>query len=358
MSLPEEMKAVVYTTNTDVGVKSVPLPELRPTYLLIKVHSIALNPTDYKCVNWVPAAKPFSIVGCDYAGTVVSIGSEVTKTFKVGDKVFGCAHGSNTNEAYGGVFAEYAAVKGDVAMHAPENGELEMEDLATFSLCAITAGQGLFQPNKALGLSLPEDGKGNGEWVLIYGGSTACGTLGIQYAKLAGYKVITTCSPRNFELVRSRGADEVFDYNDKDWASKVRKLTDDKLKYCWDTVGEWDACNEALSTDSSIASYATIVWGKTGFPRKEVKSSTTLMYTMFGESFQKYGGDWPASKEDFEFGKLWMNLTEKLVAEGKLKPHPKRLEGGGLEGVLSGLNLLKEEKVSGGKLVYRISETP
>jgi NADPH:quinone reductase-like Zn-dependent oxidoreductase len=132
-------------------------------------------------------------VGCDYAGSVVSIGSEVTKAFKVGDKVYGCAHGSNFNEAYDGVFAEYAMVKGDVAMHLPMDSDLGMEDLCTVPLCAITAGQGLFQPGKGLGLALPETGKGDGEWVLIYGGSTTSGCLGIQFATLAGYKVVTTC---------------------------------------------------------------------------------------------------------------------------------------------------------------------
>jgi NADPH:quinone reductase-like Zn-dependent oxidoreductase len=54
-------------------------------------------------------------VGCDYAGTVASIDSEVTKSFKIGDNVHGCVHGANSNEAYDGVFAEYAIVKGDVA---------------------------------------------------------------------------------------------------------------------------------------------------------------------------------------------------------------------------------------------------
>lgn len=33
----------------------------------------------------------------------------------------------------------------------------------------------------------------------------------IQLAKLAGYKVVSTSSPRNFELVKSFGADVVID---------------------------------------------------------------------------------------------------------------------------------------------------
>ena len=76
------------------------------------------------------------------------------------------------------------------------------------------------------------------------------------------------------------------------------------------------------------------------------------MYTMFGEDFQKYGDDWPSSKEDYEFAKMWMGLTEKLVAEGKIKPHPKKVVPSGLEAIPNGMEELKAEKVRGEKLVY------
>jgi NADPH:quinone reductase-like Zn-dependent oxidoreductase len=354
MSIPKEMKALTFQTKTDASLKSIPLPDLRPTHLLIKVDSVALNPTDWKCVTSGVAATPFSIVGCDYAGTVVSIGSEVTKSFKIGDKVYGCAHGSNQNEAYDGVFAEYAMVKGDVTMHASANSEsaLGMDDLCTIPLCSITVGQGLFQPGKSFGLALPETGKGYREWLLIYGGSTTAGCLGIQFAKLAGYRVIATCSPRNNDLVKSRGADEIFDYNDPECASKINKLTENKLRYAWDTIGESKFCNEALSSGSPNCHYGCILFDDEKVLREGVKCTETLMYTMFGEDFQKYGDDWPASKEDYEFAKMWMGLTEKLVAEGKIKPHPKKVVSGGLEAIPKGMESLKAEKVRGEKLVY------
>ena len=351
------MKAITFTGKDNASVKTIPLPELRPTYLLVKVDSVALNPTDWKHVAGGSGAEPFSIVGCDYAGTVVSIGSDVTKPFKVGQKVYGCAHGSNHSQPYDGVFAEYAMVKGDVAMHVSENagGMLTMEDVCTVPLGSITVGQGLFQPNKGLGLNLPEEGKGNGDWLLIYGGSTATGSLGIQFAKLAGYKVITTCSPRNNEFVKSRGADEVYDYNDPQCGAKIRELTRNKLKYAWDTISleaSSKLCDEALSSDSQGCHYGAIL--ANNFPREGVKRTGTIMYTMFGEEFYKGGKKFPAREDDYEFGKMWMGLTEKLVAEGKLKPHPKKVGTGGLDGVLNGMQELKEGKVSGEKLVYRI----
>jgi len=86
----------------------------------------------------------------------------------------------------------------------------------------FTVGQGLFQKGKGLSLALPEERKGNGEWIMIYGDSTATGSLGIQFAKLAGYKVITSFSPRNVGFVKSRGADEVLNYSEPDCGSRIR----------------------------------------------------------------------------------------------------------------------------------------
>ncbi|KAG3179131.1 hypothetical protein JG687_00017899 [Phytophthora cactorum] len=49
----------------------------------------------------------------------------------------------------------------------------------------------------------------NGQRVLILGGSRGTGLFGIHIAKALGAKVITTCSARNAELVKSLGADQV-----------------------------------------------------------------------------------------------------------------------------------------------------
>lgn len=125
-------------------------------------------------------ASPGGISGCDYAGTVVKVGPAVTKKFSAGDRICGCAHGANADESFDGVFAEYAMVKGDVQMKIPDS--LSFEAAATFPLGVATVAQGLYQ--KALKLDLPNNPTTSGEWVLIYGGSSATGSLGVQFAKL------------------------------------------------------------------------------------------------------------------------------------------------------------------------------
>ena len=67
------------------------------------------------------------------------------------------------------------------------------------------------------------------------GGSSATGSLAIQFAKLSGYKVLTTCSPHNFDFVKSIGADAVYDYKDSECANKIKKDTSDSLKLIWDS---------------------------------------------------------------------------------------------------------------------------
>jgi len=46
--------------------------------------------------------------------------------------------------------------------------------------------------------------------ILIYGGSTAVGHYAIQLARLSGFRVVTTSSPRNHGLMRRLGAKAVF----------------------------------------------------------------------------------------------------------------------------------------------------
>lgn len=67
---------------------------------------------------------------------------------------------------------------------------------------------------------------------------------------------------------------------------------------------------------------------------------------------------WPAKPEDFEYCKHFYDLTQKLVNAGQLAVHPPKIGGDGLVGVFDGLEQLKQGKVSGQKLVYRVEETP
>ncbi|THZ15904.1 GroES-like protein [Aureobasidium pullulans] len=343
---PSNMKAIKVVEAKKAEIQDVAVPKLRDDYVLVKVDAVALNPTDWKHIDYL--ANPGATVGCDYAGTVEEVGSAVQKKFSKGDRIAGFSHGVNSANKEDGCFAQYALAKGDVQMKVPES--LSTEDAATLGVGVTTVGQGLYQ---SLKLPLPTEPTKQPFPVLIYGASTATGTLAVQYAKLSGLEVIAICSPHNWDLVKSLGADATFDYKDPECSKKIREHTKDNLKHAFDCISEGsspDICGNALSSKGGVISF--LLPAKSS--REDVEDKSTLGYTVVGEAFSFGGTPIPAKPEDFEFGRMFWELAEKLFADGKVKAHPKEVRSGGLEGIFGGLNDLKTGKVSGTKLVYKI----
>lgn len=341
---------IVVEPKKDGLVTDRPIPSLRDDYILVKNVSVGLNPTDWKHVAFL--SPPGVLVGCDYAGVVEAVGKDVKKPFKKGDRVCGFVHGGNAVQPEDGAFAEYIVAKGDVQMKIPDN--LSFQEAATLGVGIVTVGQGLYQ---SLELALPTEPIKDNTPILIYGGSTATGTLAIQFAKLSGYKVLTTCSPHNFDLVTSLGADAVFDYKDPESAAEIRKATGNNLKLVFDCIAlESSAkfCEAAISTEGG--EYSSLLSVKVD--RENVNSRVTLGYTAVGEAFKFGDIPFPAKPEDKAYAEKFVSIAESLLAQGKVKVHPPKVGKDGLKGVLEGLQLLKEDKVSGEKLVYNVSETP
>jgi len=177
----------------------------------------------------------------------------------------------------------------------------------------------------------------------------------------SGLEVVATCSPHNFAMVRDLGADAVFDYKSPSVGSDIRELTRNGLYHAFDCISTDESariCADALSDDtaSQKPGYSALLY--CAFPREDVCVNVTVAHTIFGESFTKPElgpGNFPADASDYEFGQAFWKMTKGLFAEGKLKVHPPDIRGGGLEGVLEGLEELKLGKVSGRKLVYNLA---
>ncbi|EPE32021.1 GroES-like protein [Glarea lozoyensis ATCC 20868] len=206
--------AIIVQKPGEIEFQGTTIPTLRDEYLLVNTKAVALNPSDWKHVDYL--AKPGTIIGCDYAGEVLEVGSAVKKPFKKGTRVCGFCHGGNSVNQSVGAFGEIITVKGDIQIEIPSN--LSYEEAATLGVGITTVGQGLYQ---SLELPLPNQPTAEKTYILIYGGSTATGALAIQFAKLSGLTVVTTCSPGNFEYVKSLGADAAFDYNSPTCAKDI-----------------------------------------------------------------------------------------------------------------------------------------
>jgi len=351
------MKAVVIQAPKKAElVSDRPEPKLRHDYVKVKTVAVALNPTDWKHVDYL--ASPGALSGCDYAGIVEEVGESVAQSWKIGDRICGLTHGGNAVQHEDGAFAEHIVAKAEVQIKIPES--LSFEEASTLGVGISTVGQGLYQ---SLELPLPTNPAKEAFPLLIYGGSTATGTLAIQFAKLSGLTVVTTASPHNHSFVKELGADAVFDYNDPSCSEKIKEFTKDKLYYAFDTIADERTgamCIAAMASGSSTPlKYSSLVKVQK-LPRDDVENKLTLAYTIMGErfTFGSDGPEFPASKDDIEFGKMFWGIACKLLAEKKVKVHPIDVRPHGLKGVLGGMEEMRQGKVSGKKLVYRVAETP
>ncbi|KAJ0118916.1 GroES-like protein [Diaporthe amygdali] len=195
-------------------VKPAPLEDPDDNQVLVKNHAIAVNPIDvnvqYNAPSWMETTYP-RVLGVDVAGEVVAIGPNVTR-FKKGDRVLGNAVGQYTKRATANGFMSYTILQTNMASPIPSH--IPFEEAAVIPLCLSTAAAGLFQKD-FMSLNLPTEPprQPNGETLLIWGGATSVGCNAIQLAIAAGYEVITTASPKNFELMKRLGATQAFDYN-------------------------------------------------------------------------------------------------------------------------------------------------
>lgn len=334
----------------------VPLPPLYPGTVLVAVKCVAINPTDWKYLHNESLAKPGHTLGCDFAGVVVALGPNIISGLREGDRVGGFAHGSRDTDSTDGCFADYTRCTEQSVFKLPDS--FSFEQGATLGIAIATQGQSLYQTLK---LPLPDSAEAKSNHstpLLIYGGSSSMGLSAIQYAKLSGCSpIITTCSPRNFDLVKARGADFVADYRNPDVCiGQIRDFIGDKLEIAYDCISEgesWRICAESLTQKPGVGRYTGLLPPK--LPRDDLALATSrLGYTVHGDNFNYGPTKYQASEEDVAFARMFYPLSGKLLAAGKLTETPFQAQSGGLMGVIDGMEALRKGQVSGSKLVFPV----
>ena len=198
------MKAIVYCEYGPpeiLQVKDIEKPTPKENEVLVRVRAASLNPADSvytgraRIVTGLRRPKSTRF-GIDYAGTVETVGKNVTR-FKSGDDVFGSKNGAA---------ADYVCVAEDRGIVSkPPN--ISFEQAAAVGVAGVTALQGLRDKGKIQ----------SGEKVLVNGASGGVGTFAVQIAKSFGTEVTGVCSTRNVNFVQSIGADRVIDYTKEDF---------------------------------------------------------------------------------------------------------------------------------------------
>lgn len=363
--IPSQMKALVAnqsiltrifnmarkTTSANAAVlQTVPVPQIESDQVLVKVTAVAINPTDWKHADIL--SPKGSVLGCDYAGVVVKVGENATAAWKEGDRIASSVHGGLYPDR--GSFAEYLKVDSDLAWKIPEN--FTDEAAASIGISAGTSMLGL-NDNLEVPWLCGEPGGRTDTPVLIYAASTSTGLLAIQFAKLAGVKVVATCSPHSFDLVKKYGADDVFDYRSPNAVDSIKKAYPnlDRAFDCFSEGNSSDFCAKALGPSGGKV-VTLLPDTKTAVPN--VTLVPILMYTILGKAFQwlpPVGPKFPAKPEDRAAGvRFYAGMSEFA---SKLQAPPLEEVSGGLEGINAGMDWLRKGKVSGKKIVAKLGSS-
>jgi 2-desacetyl-2-hydroxyethyl bacteriochlorophyllide A dehydrogenase len=244
------MKAAVFKEKGLMTIEDVPEPEIGPRDVLLKLSHCAICGSDlhrylYGMLN------PGSILGHEYAGTVVDWGAEV-EGFQIGDRVTRSGGKLNPGREISslptrynaklkgfqpvssdGAYAEYLAVRADRLLKIPEsvsNIEATMAEPLTVAIHAVRLSK----------ITL-------GDRVLVIGAGPI-GLLTQQCAALSGATKIfvSETSAARRKLASELGATDVFDPGSIDLVEELVKRTEFGVDIAFECAGAQPTLQNAL----------------------------------------------------------------------------------------------------------------
>ena len=238
--IPSTMLAAVYRGVRDVRLETVPVPEIGPGEILIRVHTCGICGTDLKKIATGSHSAP-RIFGHETSGTVAAVGENVTK-FVPGDRVMvfhhvpcghcyycksktfaqcetykkvGCTAGF---EPSGGGFAEYVRVMDWIV----ERGTVRVPDGTSFEQASFV------EPLNTCLKAIERMAIQRGETVLTIGQ----GPIGIMLSLLAqraGARVITSdLYAQRLTIAKAFGLENSVDASKADPVQEARKQTENR----------------------------------------------------------------------------------------------------------------------------------
>ncbi|KAL0563225.1 hypothetical protein V5O48_018847 [Marasmius crinis-equi] len=325
-----------------VGTRDIPSP--KPDEILVKIKATALNPVDWKLKKYGPPliqSYP-AIVGADIAGDIVEIGADV-QGFKVGDRVLFQGSWGDDYAA----FQQYAKVPAEIAAKIPES--VSYSQAASVPAGLAAAAIGLFWTITGAGLNpnLDKNVQFTGQSAVVIGGSASIGQYAIQLLRWAGFSaIIAYASGHHTDVLKVLGATHIIDRKSvdiNDLATEVKKLTDKPVKVVFDAISV---------SDTQEAGYAALAEGGdliVALPSEikspvESKKVAVLWGNVHPEVYRPFGRA------------LYRKLTQ-FLEDGTIVPNKVEELPNGLAGIPDGLERLRNDQVSGKKLVALPQET-
>ncbi|KAJ3487136.1 hypothetical protein NLG97_g6476 [Lecanicillium saksenae] len=215
--------------------------------------------------------------------------------------------------------------------------------------------------------TLAEGTKPNGKTVLVWGGSTSVGGNAIQLAVAAGYSVVTTASPKNYDYVKSLGASHVFDYRSRTVIADIVTLLRNKPVSGAIAVGNGstEACIDVLSKTKSpgMVAQVSFPWPEK-IPSGGIRLFMSMLFLAWWNVTVAFKSKMAGVKAKFVFGSsLFENevstaiykdfLPEALQQSKYVAAPPPQVVGDGLRSIQKGLDL-QMEGVSAMKIVVTL----
>ena len=250
------MKALCWHGKNDIRCDSVPDPEIEdPRDVIVKVTACAICGSDLHLMDGLmPTMKSGDILGHEFMGEVVEVGSGFTK-FKKGDKIvvpfnincgecrqcrlgnFSCCQRSNRNasmaaEQFGfttaGLFG-YSHMTGGYAGGQAEYVRVPMADVAPMKVPdGLSDEEVLFLSDIfPTGYQAAEQaGIAGGEVVAVWGAGPV-GYFAIQSAKVLGAKSIIAIEtvPERIALAKKAGATDIIDFENEDVFARIKDIS-------------------------------------------------------------------------------------------------------------------------------------
>lgn len=210
------MKAITrstYGAPEVLQLKDIPKPIPKDDELLIRVHATTINRTDCGILTGKPYIiraftglnKPRDLVpGTDFAGKIEAIGKNVD-SFMVGDRVWGLHDEGLASQA------EYMTIKANKAV-------AQIPEKVSYQEAVASAEGAHYAYNFINKLKIDTDSK-----VLVNGATGAIGSAAVQLLKNLGATVTAVGNTKNIALIKSLGANKVFDYQKEDFTQDTER---------------------------------------------------------------------------------------------------------------------------------------
>ncbi|KAF2155984.1 NAD(P)-binding protein [Myriangium duriaei CBS 260.36] len=325
--------------------------------VLVKVEYSSAGPLElHQAEGGLLVTHP-QILGDAVVGTVVRLGPDV-KDLREGDRVFGFAFALPKQKSW----QTYSTVEETMVGKLPDN--ITPEQAVVIPTNLVTAFHTLVTD---LGLQLPWPKPDSykpavDKPVLIWGGSSSVGQYSIQVLKYYGYShIAAVASKRQHDMLRSIGANRVFDYNDSDIVQQLQSLGDVPLIV--DCIGSKD---DSLAIIAKVAQSGSRVAIMLPVIVRHAADSSGPIYEMEVQNAAPWAdGVEPRGVRTHQYADnkfhaehLQKDVIPDLVSKGIIKPNKiKVVEGKNmLERAQKCIDLLRSKALSGEKLVWKLDD--